>query len=679
MELRRVLNAKNIIVILSAVFVNIVIFLFGITYGGNIKSTVSEAAEYKRAVEEYEKYGASEVIALIKSQKLAGTSNTYKKILDELNYIEGYKKEIQNIVKSADRLKTNRIFADKKSFSYKNIIKTGEDFGKLLDVNLTLDNNTAVEKISEYFQINVISLAVLLYIINSVYAERDNNMWQLSYSARKGRANMALARVGVFLLISFCTHGLLYFSTAATAFMIFGGLGKLGNPIQNLSSFSQCTLIINKAEYISVNFLCGYIAVLSMASVIYMLMTVFRNRKNVAIGVSVFAIAEYFLYVGIESQSVYRILKFLNVINLFKIGDIFTKYINVNFLSKAVNIRDLLTLLLIFFSVLMMSVSAAAYTKMKPYVKYGFITKIINQINSMYQKAFERVHGVVKEMHKIIFTSKGVWLSVFAVLCSVYFSTTGYVSFTDLEKQNDRLYAEHGGSDYSYIQNYVNSIMKKLSETEQKRDEAKKKYDIGEINFNEYYAALSDYSSAQSIAVSAAEPMQKLAYLKELKQNKGIDGYIMSDRGYEQIIGKYSVQREVIIFTVLELSVILITCGCVYIERKSGMRSLIKSSLGGYRLLHRNKIIAGVLIFLSLSIIVNAVEYINLFKYYGMPYLEAPLQSLSFMESVDLNISVGGFIALTAVFKTALTLAIFIGTYITSSMYARLFFMRQLM
>ena len=89
MELRRVLNAKNIIVILSAVFVNIVIFLFGITYGGNIKSTVSEAAEYKRAVEEYEKYGASEGIALIKSQKLAGTSNTYKKILDELNYIEG--------------------------------------------------------------------------------------------------------------------------------------------------------------------------------------------------------------------------------------------------------------------------------------------------------------------------------------------------------------------------------------------------------------------------------------------------------------------------------------------------------------------------------------------------------------------------------------------------------------
>ena len=119
MELRRVLNAKNIIVILSAVFVNIVIFLFGITYGGNIKSTVSEAAEYKRAVEEYEKYGTSEGIALIKSQKLAGTSNTYKKILDELNYIEGYKKEIQNIVKSADRLKTNRIFADKKSFSYK--------------------------------------------------------------------------------------------------------------------------------------------------------------------------------------------------------------------------------------------------------------------------------------------------------------------------------------------------------------------------------------------------------------------------------------------------------------------------------------------------------------------------------------------------------------------------------
>ena len=42
-------------------------------------------------------------------------------------YIENYKSNIQNIVDRAEKLKKQRLFSNPESFSYKNIIKTGNE------------------------------------------------------------------------------------------------------------------------------------------------------------------------------------------------------------------------------------------------------------------------------------------------------------------------------------------------------------------------------------------------------------------------------------------------------------------------------------------------------------------------------------------------------------------------
>ena len=172
--------------------------------------------------------------------------------------------------------------------------------------------------------------------MNNLFKERDNNMWQLTYMSKNGRAYLGLVRIADIFIISLIQHFLLYITVVFTSFILFGGLDDLYNPIQNISEFGQCTLVINKAEYLIADFLLTYLSVVVATSIIYMLMNVFRNRKNVFIGTGVFVIIEYYIYINTESQSIYRLLKYINICILFRINSIFMEYINVILFSHVV-------------------------------------------------------------------------------------------------------------------------------------------------------------------------------------------------------------------------------------------------------------------------------------------------------------------------------------------------------
>ena len=88
MELKRLLNIKYIIIVCAALVLNIILFMFQATAGGN---------------------------------KINEDSKRDLRIRTE--YIENYKSNIQNIVDRAEKLKKQRLFSNPESFSYKNIIK----------------------------------------------------------------------------------------------------------------------------------------------------------------------------------------------------------------------------------------------------------------------------------------------------------------------------------------------------------------------------------------------------------------------------------------------------------------------------------------------------------------------------------------------------------------------------
>lgn len=220
MELKRIADKRNVILLLSVVFINMVVF------GYKMIPDIRKIYENSHSEQNDKTW---EQMRIIKQKK----------------YADEYNGNIQKIIERAQILESNKLFADKDSFSYNNIVKTAKDYKPLLNVRITLDNNTAVEKISEYKVLYLFSFLLIIYIINKLYSERDNGMWQIAYASSGGRFQLVIKRVGIVIFVTFIVSALLYWTTVLFSLTVFDGFKGLSAPIQNLPNFNNCTLIIS--------------------------------------------------------------------------------------------------------------------------------------------------------------------------------------------------------------------------------------------------------------------------------------------------------------------------------------------------------------------------------------------------------------------------------------------------
>lgn len=118
-------------------------------------------------------------------------------------------------------------------------------------------------------------------------------------------------------------------------------------------------------------------------------------------------------------------------------------------------------------------------------------------------------------------------------------------------------------------------------------------------------------------------------------------------------------------------AVMLIAFASVYIEKKSSMDKLINSSSGGFKYVNKKKLISVGLITLLLTLAVNIIEYTNLIRYYKVTYFQAPVQSLTFMSDIKINVSVIGWLLLLIVFKLIISTVTFSVTFIITRMVSK--------
>ena len=76
-------------------------------------------------------------------------------------------------------------------------------------------------------------------------------------------------------------------------------------------------------------------------------------------------------------------------------------------------------------------------------------------VHGQYQRVFAKYPVVLKELHKLVITGKALWAVAALIIIAAYFSTTGQMTFTDAQKEYDKMYLEHGGKEYGYIEDYV--------------------------------------------------------------------------------------------------------------------------------------------------------------------------------------------------------------------------------
>ena len=139
---------------------NIALFLYGQLEGRNINDVISDSRQYSDLIsrlktqrEESDFEGMFEdVTQIIKQDKEDGkeSSASLVRLRKKLKYLSGFTSQVNECLQQAERMRGKKLFSNKKSYSYNNILKTAEDYSRIADVKVVLVNDTCIEKTIEY-------------------------------------------------------------------------------------------------------------------------------------------------------------------------------------------------------------------------------------------------------------------------------------------------------------------------------------------------------------------------------------------------------------------------------------------------------------------------------------------------------------------------------------------------
>lgn len=581
-----------------------------------------------------------------------------KETKQKLSYISGYDAKLAGIQESAESMKKFSIFAKKGSFSYNNIVKTASDFKRIEGIELSLVNDKATGEFTTHYYTFYIAMAMMLLIVYNLFAERENGMWTIVHSAALGRTWVGIVRGLWLFIISLAVTVALYFTVFITALFMYGGAKDLLTPIQTLGAYGNFTYPVSKLGYVMLNFLFSWFAIYALSMLIWMLFCICRKRNHALVIAGVLFGIEMLCYQKISAQSVYALFKQINVVRLLNINQILGTYENRGFGTFVMSVSVITILILIIILVISYVISVAATAKIRPEQKKNILAKAADKIWMGYQHVFAPVPVTLKEFHKLLITGKGFAVAAAMVVISFYFAANGKMQFSDSMKERDSIYLEQGGSDYARIEQMVAERLKEYEEAGLYAEEISEKYDNGEVDITELYNAMSNFSSYGRRVQAVQEFITKMEYLDRIEEEYGVKGYLISDRGYESIFGKYGSTRELILLIVLAAAIMLIISESSMLETRTGMRSIVRSAVSGRGWLLVRKVIAGVAMTTLLFVLVYGIDYIQLAGYYGMPYLDAPVMSLTFMEGCKFNVTIGGWILLRLLVRYIVSMAV---------------------
>lgn len=607
MELRRILSLKRIIVIAALCVLNCILFA-------------------------------------------SSMSNTDKKnaydVQKQTDYINSYYEHVDNVVGNADNLLGFTIFQTSQSNSYADIIKTKEDYGKLLDIDIKVCSEMAMNAITEYAYVFYLSGFIMVIIIYAMLEERDNRMWNLTYTAKRGRFGIGAKRCAILVVSAFCVLFVNIVSVVIIAFATHRDYESLLNPIQALKSYADCTYMLNSVQYIIVSLLIGWVALVFFSFLVMMIFIIMRNRKNALLMIGMITGLEFLLYKGIDSKSIYHLFKEINIINMIDIHAMLQTYNNIQMFGYIYSYLEFIMICMVIVIIACMIISVLARGFMRPEGRKGIFDRIYEAIYRLYQRVFTKCGIVFKEFHKLVFSGKSVYVILTVIVLSAYFINTGFYEYSDYNKRKEKLYAEHGGNDYSYILGEIDKAEVSLQDAVSKYQAVSEKFNAKEVDLSEAMSAYNEVKYQQTNLDYYTEYTEKLEYLEELENTRNIRGCLMSDRGYEQLIGKQGNRRELVLLVIFVAGIVIINSQNRKMEIKTGMRSIVRASVKGRTWISVRRAIADGVLIILLYLYIYGLEFAIFVKRIGieLSYINAPIQSLTFMEDYALRISIAQYI-----------------------------------
>ncbi len=652
MEIKRLLSRKVLLAGILIYLFQAVAFIGVQIDNTGLEEIFQQRKQYHQLIAELSKMPVSEGLH-VAEQKLAENRNTVTLgITEKLTYLDGYKDKIDTIFVNAENLKEFSIFQNKNSYSYANTVKTAEDFKNMQGVSLFLDRDLATQQVLAFSYVSFFVFAFMIYVLYEILRERDNGMWAVTHAMKRGRSVLAFNR-GVALAVITVIFYFLCFITNLLISCLFYGMDHFGGLIQTIQAYAKYPQPLSKGAYLCVFGIKSSFALIAIVMLSYLVFTLLRSR-NLAVVVLIAGFGgEWQLMQSIPVFSNLKMLRYINLMRIFDCTSLDREYQNLNVFGKAVSASGVL--LGIEVILLAVCLGFAIFIYEKQYLgKTAWFDKLLGPIKMVFQKILEDLPLGLKEVYKILVSKRGMLFLLSGLLVCIWIFEKTMVYFPELQQDMDATYLSYGGSNWEEFNSYVGELEEQYQQKNQKADEMIVQIRAGILEPEKISEVSILKNQASSIFIFLKEYNRKQELRQTIEQDKEIHIYAMSDRGYSEIIGPNSKLREGIIGIIIILLSIILASQIFGYETKSHMKPLLKGSFKGITWIWRIKILCITSIVGAILIIFCGVNYLALTQIYDTPYLEAPIQSLTFLSENTARVSILQFIVLNMAFKLTL-------------------------
>ncbi len=597
-----------------------------------------------------------------------GRSYNLTRIQEKLTYLAGYPKFLERVEENYETYRSVSIFAQKDGFSLRNLKKTKHDFAKLHGVELTLENDSAVEAFFDFSFSDYVIAVLLLALCLQLLEERRNGFEAVIHTSCCGRGWLAVRRLGALFAGSATLCVMTYGVDAALAFGIYGGL-KLDYPPQVLEQFQKADWAGTMGEWL-LRYAAGRVlTVFFLAAVLFFLLSLARELIWGFIGGALLVVAEYLCYVLIDVQSAAVYLKYLNLFVPVHYSMCYGMYLNVNLFGHAVSVWTLFWCLLFLSLAGIMAGTVWIWEKRYPFAENEKLAKYVRKPAEWFRQLRNYLTFTGFEIYKQIFFAGGIAALLLLVFVTdslavksnfrFYTVTEGYVNLF-YKELGERTAEEalHGADYMARMDEYIAELQAELAQEQRTYDEIYKAFMDGEITYAQYQNRmlfLEDLGSKQEALAIFKECAESLVMYWE---ETGFECRMVNPRGYEKLFGEAEGTdgRKFACWEIF-FAILLFYSMLVY-ERQHGTRMLIRTAEHGREDFFWRKIVwilmgSGMIITMLMG-----VEVYNIAEVYGLPELSAVSGSLECLRFLRWDISIGAMLLLLGFVRWILLCAV---------------------
>ncbi|RAR41013.1 hypothetical protein [Paenibacillus sp. MDMC362] len=558
--------------------------------------------------------------------------------------------DMDDMKQRADEMLSVSIFHNKYSFSYRNIVKTIEDFRPLQNLPWKLGLEEGLTTGTRSGSTDLFMVLLLFLLCTIVFLmEREEGLTPLIRSTRNGKFRTISAKMSVLSMLTVLLSIVFYGSILLLSERLYG-FGDPGRYIQSMDSFGRTIHPMTVGQYIITYLLMKVAANLVMAWLLAAIFLFLRQTSRIYIVLATLLGLSFICYSLIHPNSYINVLKYINVVAFYDTFNLFGDYRNINVLGYPIS-KDTLTFyvggsLLLILPVLSIwlfvshmdnttrKMGMQWYTKLKAYLFR------LRRNNSLFQH----------ELYKFLITGKSLFILILVCIIS-------YQNIEGKERQFDM--------DASVYNIYLSQLNGKLTEDKlvflrEEREKFnglpkqlaywKERYKSREIDLTAYNQEQNNLETFAKQEKSFLYVEEQRDYLLRLSEEQGVTG------GFVNVISSdalFNRQQDNLLNGLMYSLLLIAGLGPLFsIDYKNDMVRVLRStSKGRWSLFASKYSIACIYAVLTFFILQIPKFYNVLVQYPAFDWYSA-VQSIEILGHVEWPISILGYVVVTGLLQT---------------------------